>query len=60
MLYPVEALLRFAMVEGRPTFAFVLQNKEKCLEFALAELRKRVASQCGIPVFVGTPPPAAR
>ena len=26
----------------------------------LAELRKRVASQCGIPVFVGTPPPAAR
>ncbi len=60
VLYPVEALLRFAMVEGRPTFAFVLQNKEKCLEFALAELRKRVASQCGIPVFVGTPPPAAR
>lgn len=60
ILYPVEALLRFAMVEGRPTFTFILQNKEKCLEHALAQLRERVATGCGIPVFVGTPPAAAR
>lgn len=60
VLYPVEALLRFAMVEGRPTFTFILQNKEKCLEHALAQLRERVATGCGIPVFVGNPPAAAR
>jgi hypothetical protein len=55
-LYPVEALLRFTMNGGTPQFAYLLQNKEKCLEHALAQLRERVTKDCGIPVFVGTPP----
>lgn len=59
--YLVEARVRFTMIEGKtPAFAFVLMNKEKVLEDALAELRKRVADGCGIPVFVGTPPAPAR
>lgn len=59
-LYPVEALLRFTMANGTPQFAFLLQNKAEVLEFALAGLRTKVAEGCGIPVFVGNPPPAAR
>lgn len=58
--YVVEALVRFTMAEGRPQFAYILQNKEKVLEDALAELRNKVAAGTGAPVFVGTPPAAAR
>ena len=54
--YVVEARVRFAMVEGRPQFAFILQNKEKVLEDALATLRAKVAAGTGAPVFVGNPP----
>jgi hypothetical protein len=59
-LYPVEARLRFAMDGGKPVFAFVLHNRPKVLDHALAQLREKVAKECGIPVFVGTPPAAAR
>ena len=55
-LYPVEARLRFAMENGRPTFSFLLANKEAVLEHALATLRKQVADGAGIPVYVGQAP----
>ncbi len=58
--YVVEALVRFTMVEGRPQFAYVLQNKEKVLEDALATLRAKVGAGTGAPVFVGNPPAVAR
>lgn len=56
--YIIEARVRFAMVDGRPQFAYVLQNKERVLEDALAALRAKVAAGTGAPVFVGTPPAA--
>lgn len=59
-LYPVEARLRFSMDGGRPTFAYVLANKEAVLEHALATLRKQVADGTGIPVYVGQAPQATR
>lgn len=58
-LYPVEARLRFAMDGGRPTFSFLLVNKEAVLEHALAALRKQVADGTGIPVYVGQAPAPA-
>ena len=57
-LYPVEARMRFTMDGGRPTFTFVLANKEAVLEHALATLRQQVAEGAGIPVFVGQAPAA--
>ena len=58
-LYAVEARIRFAMVEGRPRFTFVLHNRAAVFERALAELRNAVAAACSIPVFVGKAPAPA-
>lgn len=58
-LYPVEARLRFSMDGGRPSFSFILANKELVLEHALAALRKQVADGTGIPVYVGQAPAPA-
>jgi uncharacterized protein YfdQ (DUF2303 family) len=58
--YPVECRIRFTMEGGRPQFAFVMQNRQDVFDTALTELRKAVAEKCGIPVFVGNPPAAAK
>lgn len=58
-LYPVEARMRFTMDGGRPSFTFVLANKEAVLEHALATLRQQVTDGAGIPVYVGQAPAQA-
>ena len=59
--YALECRLRFSMVEGKvPQFSFVIQNRQDVFDLALSELRDAVAKECGIPVFVGNPPPAAK
>jgi uncharacterized protein YfdQ (DUF2303 family) len=61
-LYPVECRIRFAMVEGRPQFSYVIHNRQQVFDHALTELRTNVGKACGVPVFVGVPPaaPAAK
>jgi uncharacterized protein YfdQ (DUF2303 family) len=59
--YPVECRLRFSMIEGKvPQFSFVMQNRQDVFDKALTELRAAIAEKCGIPVFVGNPPAAAK
>lgn len=52
-LYFVEARIQFRLVEGRPTFTFLLHNKDVVLRDAFDEVRKRVNEKTGLPIFAG-------
>lgn len=53
--YRLECLVRFSMVGGRPTFAFIVHQADQALEDAFGEVKKVVAEKCSIPVFAGEP-----
>jgi uncharacterized protein YfdQ (DUF2303 family) len=52
-LYLVEARIQFRLVEGRPTFTFLLHNKDVVLRDAFDEVRKRVHAETSLPIFAG-------
>lgn len=54
-LYAVEARVRFAMREGKPSFAYSLYQHEKVLKDAFGEVRAKVAADTSLPVFAGSP-----
>lgn len=54
-LYRIECRMRFAMVEGRPRFAFVLTQPETVLRDAFNAVRGQVLKECQLPVFAGSP-----
>lgn len=54
-LYAVEARVRFAMRDGRPTFSFVLYQPEKIVQDAFGAVRDEVKKGTGLPVFAGSP-----
>lgn len=58
--YEIECRVRFALDRnlGIPSFSYTLHNRAKVYEMALEGMRKQLASETGIPVFVGAPPPA--
>lgn len=54
-IYYVEARIRFAMVNQRPTFAYSLYQTEKTIGDAFSEVRKVVADATALPIFAGSP-----
>jgi len=54
-LWQVEARLRFSMQNGRPSFAFVLFEKDRILRDAFNEVREKTAKATGVPILAGTP-----
>lgn len=54
-VYRVEARIRFAMSDGRPTFSYSLYQHLEILRDAFGEVRKLVADGTGLPVFAGSP-----
>lgn len=53
--YRIEARLRFAMRDGRPTFSYSLYQPQVVLRDAFGEVRARVQKETSLPLFVGTP-----
>jgi len=53
--YLVEARVRFAMVEGRPSFTVILHRRPEIERDAFMDVRVRVAQGCELPVFAGSP-----
>jgi hypothetical protein len=54
-IYRIEASLRFAMVEGRPTFTVHLMNTRETERDAFNAMRAEVAKATGLQVFAGQP-----
>lgn len=54
-LYRVEARVRFAMADGRPTFSFTLHQPEEIVRDAFAEVRAKVLAGTSVPMFAGSP-----
>jgi uncharacterized protein YfdQ (DUF2303 family) len=54
-VYRVEARVRFAMSNGRPTFAYVLYQPDTIKKDAFGEVREQVWKGTGLPVFAGRP-----
>lgn len=54
-LYAIEARVRFAMREGKPSFSYSLYQHEKVLKDAFGEVRAKVAADTSLPVFAGSP-----
>jgi uncharacterized protein YfdQ (DUF2303 family) len=52
-LYRVEARIRFAMVEGRPTFTVVLHRRVEIERDAFSDVRKAVTEGCEVPLLAG-------
>ena len=53
--YQVEARVRFALVEGRPSFSFTLHRRSEIERDAFGEVRAKVAKETGRLVLAGTP-----
>lgn len=60
-LYEVECRVRFTLDRntGRPSFTYTLHNAAQVYQGALKKLREQIASECTIPVYVGSAPPPA-
>lgn len=52
--WQIEARIRFAMLEGRPVFSFLLHNAERIFDEAFHVVQAEVAKVC--PVFAGRAP----
>ncbi len=53
--YRVECRIRFAMLEGVPTFSFGMHRRAEIERDAFGAVRKAVAEKTSLPVFVGAP-----
>lgn len=53
--YQVEARVRFALIEGRPSFSFTLHRRAEVERDAFGEVRAKVAKDTGRLVLAGTP-----
>jgi uncharacterized protein YfdQ (DUF2303 family) len=53
--YQIEARVRFALIEGRPTFSFTLHRRAEVERDAFGEIRAKVAKDTGRLVLAGTP-----
>lgn len=51
----VEARMRFALRDGRPTFTYALVDAPHLLRTGFAEVRSAVAEATGLPIYAGTP-----
>lgn len=51
--YAVEARIRFAMIDGRPTFTVVLHRRGEIERDAFADVRKAVIAGCELPLVAG-------
>jgi uncharacterized protein YfdQ (DUF2303 family) len=53
--YPIESRVRFALIEGRPSFSFTLHRRAEVERDAFGEVRAKVAKDTGRLVLAGTP-----
>ncbi len=53
--YQLEARVRFAVVEGRPSFAFALHRRAEIERDAFLEVRTKVAAETKMLLLAGTP-----
>lgn len=53
--YGIEARVRFAVIEGRPSFAFVLHRRAEIERDAFMEVRTKVAAETKKLLLAGTP-----
>jgi uncharacterized protein YfdQ (DUF2303 family) len=60
MLYPIEAQLRFRMEAGKPTFAFVLKDRQRAYDAAIEHVRSTVQEATKVPVYAGAAPAPAK
>jgi uncharacterized protein YfdQ (DUF2303 family) len=54
-LYQVEARIRFAMKDSKPTFSYFLFEKERLLRDAFNEVRDQATKGTGVPILAGVP-----
>lgn len=55
-LYPIEAQLRFRMDAGRPTFAYVLKDRQRAYDAAIDHVRTTVQTATEVPIYAGAAP----
>lgn len=53
--YQLEARVRFAVTEGKPSFAFVLHRRAEIERDAFLEVRQKVAAETKMLLLAGTP-----
>jgi|SRR5688572_24978383 len=53
--YQVEARIRFALIQGTPSFAFVLHRRREVERDAFGDVRSKAAAATELPVYAGKP-----
>lgn len=53
--YQVEARVRFAIAEGRPTFSYTLHRRKEIERDAFGDVRTKFHSATAVPVLAGSP-----